>query len=112
MKTRVFKRSAFSSITAVITASLFTCAAVVMVMYGLKQAERSSIAEGRRILEDGVRRAVITCYAIEGSYPESLSYIEENYGINIDKAKYTVFYEIDSSNIFPAITILESEEGL
>lgn len=109
-KNSVFKTNQFSSIKAVITASLFTATAITMVFYGLKQAESSSIAEGRRILEDGLRRATVTCYAIEGRYPESLSYIEENYGVSIENSKYTIFYEIEGSNIFPKITVIESEE--
>lgn len=111
MKSGVFKKSVFSSVKTIVTANLLTVAAVVMVLYGLEQAERSSAAEGRRILEEGLRRAVITCYAIEGKYPDSLSYIVEHYGLSIDNAKYVVFYEIDASNVFPYLFVLENEEG-
>lgn len=108
----IFKKSAFSLVKSAAAASFFTVAASAMMLYGLKQAESSSVAEGRRILEDGVRRAVVTCYAIEGRYPEDLSYIEEHYGVSIDGEKYTVFYEIEASNVFPKITVVESGEGI
>jgi hypothetical protein len=79
-----------------------------MIIYGLNQAERQGRSEGRRLLEEGIRRAVVTCYAIEGSYPESISYIEKHYGVIVDTERYVVYYEIFASNILPNITVLET----
>lgn len=112
MKKGVFKKNKLSSVTSILGACLFTFAAGAAALYGMKQAERGSAEEGRRILEDGLRRAVVSCYANEGRYPESLSYIEENYGVRVDGTKYAVFYEIEASNVFPTISVFESEEGL
>ena len=44
-------------------------------------------------LRKAITRACIQCYAIEGRYPPSVEYLEENYGIQIDHDKYNVFYE-------------------
>jgi len=78
-----------------------------MIVYGLRQAEESSKAEGLRILDESIHRAVMINYAVEGRYPESVTYIEENYGINIDRTKYIVHYSIFASNIMPDITVIE-----
>lgn len=107
MKREVFKTAAFSALRSGAASILFTLAVMCMVVYGLGQIERSSRGEGRRRLEDGIRRAAVTCYAIEGNYPESISYIEEHYGVTVDRARYAVYYEIFASNILPEITVIE-----
>ena len=64
-------------------------------------------AEGKRQLENAIRRAAVNCYAVEGSYPQDIHYLEEHYGIQINHEKYAVFYSIFASNIMPDIDIVE-----
>ena len=106
-KKNIFKKSAGDVLKAAILPILFTLVMVAMVVYGLQQTAASSKAEGLRILEDSVRRAVAKCYAVEGSYPESVAYLEEHYGIHVDRTKYVVHYEIFASNIMPDIMVIE-----
>lgn len=89
-----------------IFAVLFTAAAVFLTM-GLQQAARQERLEEKRLAEESIRRGVITCYALEGVYPPDYEYLEENYGIQVDEEKFTVFYEIFASNIMPDITVVE-----
>ncbi len=56
-------------------------------------------------IELNIRKAVITCYSIEGFYPSSIDYLEENYGLVIDKREINVFYQAVGSNIFPDIMV-------
>jgi len=78
-----------------------------MVIFGLRQTEDASRAEAARILEDSIRRAVVTAYAIDGRYPESIQYIEYRFGIHIDRDRFIVHYDIFASNIFPDIAVIE-----
>jgi hypothetical protein len=80
---------------------------IVMVGFGLRQTGEASSVEGLRILEDSLRRAVVMNYAIEGRYPESIEYIEELYGVHVDKTKYIVHYRIFAANILPEITVIQ-----
>ena len=57
------------------------------------------------MLKDALENAVVTCYAIEGSYPESLEYIENHYGVIIDREKYFVDYENNLINMKPRISV-------
>ena len=70
-------------------------------------------AKSLRSTEEGVRRAAVHCYAIEGQYPESVDYLEENYGLRIDHDRYLVHYDIFADNILPEITVfsLADEQG-
>ena len=105
-KRNIYKKSAGDFLRGAILPVLFTVAIMVMVVFGLRQTEESSRAEGLRILEDSLRRAVVMCYAIEGRYPESIEYVEEHFGVHIDRTRYAVHYRIFASNILPEITVV------
>jgi len=57
------------------------------------------------MIEDAIRRAVVTCYAIEGRYPESFAYLCDNYGVIVDGNRYHIYYEVFARNIMPAISV-------
>jgi hypothetical protein len=63
--------------------------------------------EDRERLEDALRRAAVACYCVEGAYPPDLKYLEERYGIQIDRQRYTVSYVPVAENLMPDITVLE-----
>jgi len=88
--------------------SLTLSAAILLVLiFGMRSAENARGREAKRILEDSLRRAAISCYAIEGMYPDTLEYLTENYGVFVDNKKFAVDYSIFASNIMPDITVLE-----
>lgn len=110
MRRTVFKRGPLHILATAVAPMLFTLAIIGAMVYGLNQTERSSRAEGLRILKDGLTRAAVTCYAVEGRYPESIEYIEAHYGVRIDRSAYIVYYDIFASNILPDITVLEIQK--
>ena len=65
-------------------------------------------SEGKQQLEDAVRRGAVACYAAEGIYPPNLEYLEEHYGIQVDRDRYTVAYDVFASNMMPDVTVLEN----
>lgn len=73
------------------------------------QVTRSSGEEGRRQLEEALRRSAVACYAAEGRYPPDVAYLEERYGIRVDAKRYKVFYEVFGENLMPQITVLQRE---
>jgi len=107
MKNYVFKKSAFDAIRDGASPVVFTLSVIAVIIVGLWETEVSSRAAGLRLLEESVKRAAVQCYAVEGSYPESLAYIEKRYGVYIDRTRYAVHYEIFASNILPDITVVE-----
>ncbi len=82
-------------------------AVVIMMLYGFQNAAQSSAEESLRMTEDHLRRAVVSCYALEGRYPPNIEYLREEYGLQIDEEEYIVHYEIFAENIMPDITVLE-----
>ena len=102
----IYKKSAFDFLRAAVLPVLFTVVIMMMVVFGLRQTDAASSAEGLRILEDSIRRAVVMSYAIEGRYPQSIEYIEEHFGIHIDRTRYAVHYRVFASNILPEIMVV------
>jgi hypothetical protein len=107
MKKNIFKKSAWDTLRSAVIPIAFSIAVMGIIVFALRQTEESSRAEAMRILEDSIRRAVVTCYAVEGRYPESIAYVEEHYGIHIDWDRFVVHYEIFASNLMPDIMVIE-----
>ena len=65
-------------------------------------------------VETALERAAVQCYALEGSYPPDLEYLQKHYGIIIDKKKYFYDYSIFASNIKPEIQVFRrnTKEGV
>ena len=103
----IFRKSAFDILKSLLVPIIFTVVVMGMIVFGLKQTDESSRAEGLRILDESIRRAIVINYAIEGSYPESVAEMEQNYGIHIDRSKYLVHYSIFASNIMPDMAVID-----
>lgn len=58
-------------------------------------------------LKQAILRSAVHCYAVEGAYPSSLSYLEEHYGISWNREEYAVDYEVFSSNLPPTVTVID-----
>jgi hypothetical protein len=112
MNQMVFKKNIFDIARSGLPSILFTAVILTIVTFGLRQTEISSREEGLRLLEESIRRAVVHAYTIEGRYPDTLAYIEEHYGIFIDRNRYIVHYNIFATNLMPDITVLEVSRGL
>ena len=78
---------------------------------GIETVDSSTSQEQAKTLERAIRKSVIQCYAVEGSYPPSLEYLQEHYGIFYDSDSFYVDYISIGSNIMPDITIIEKDNA-
>ena len=69
----------------------------------------SNTAREKEILQNAIDRSVTHCYALEGTYPSSLSYLEQNYGLIYNKELFYVDYQYIGGNLRPDITIIERD---
>ncbi len=60
-----------------------------------------------QVVRDAVKNAALTCYAVEGMYPDDLAYLREHYHLSYNEEKYHVFYEPMASNLMPSIKVAE-----
>ena len=63
-----------------------------------------------QFVRDAVHNAALTCYAVEGAYPDSLEYLRENYGLAYDQSRYRVTYDAFASNLVPSIFVVDMTE--
>lgn len=85
--------------------AIFLC---VMVLFGSGLSSVAHITAKQEIdgLKNSICQSAVHCYALEGFYPDQLSYLEEHYGLQYDKNKYLVIYEIVGSNLMPDVSVI------
>ena len=59
------------------------------------------------IVRDAVKNAALTCYAVEGMYPDDLAYLREHYNLSYNEERYIVYYHPLASNLMPSIKVAE-----
>lgn len=99
-----------SSVTRYILYAIVWAIIIAVIWSGIASAEENSRKEGVKITQDSIRKAAITCYSLEGIYPESLDYLIENYDLKINNDIYIIHYEIFASNIMPDVTVILRQE--
>lgn len=60
-------------------------------------------------IRKAVMDACVQCYALEGSYPPSLEYLEDHYGLILDREEYYFYYEVFASNVMPTVEVYRKE---
>ena len=63
--------------------------------------------EEAQIVHDAIRSAAITCYAVEGAYPEDVEYLREHYQLAYDEERFLVTYIPFAPNVIPTIYITQ-----
>ncbi len=81
--------------------------ALVVLAMAMTGLGRQNDLESRRITAAAIDRAARQCYALEGAYPPTLEYLEDNYGLVLDHDRYHYLYEVIGSNIHPIIEVLD-----
>lgn len=105
----VWKVKKQNSHTGTILSVLFFLTVLTAFIRGLNDGSESAREEQRNSLQNAIVRATVHCYAIEGQYPQSIEYLEENYGITIDDDKYIVSYSGFASNVMPIIEVYDKK---
>ena len=87
-------------------ASILIFLLIFLLFYkGVGSVSQTASEQQMENLQQAIRRSTVHCYAVEGSYPESLDYLKEHYGITYDPEKYIVDYEIIGSNLMPDVKV-------
>lgn len=63
----------------------------------------------KEILQTALNRSIVQCYALEGSYPVSLAYLKDHYGLTYNEEHFFIDYNYIGGNLRPDITIIERD---
>ncbi len=72
----------------------------------LGHIDRATANAETEMVRQAVRSAALTCYAVEGAYPQDLAYLQKHYGLAYDESIYLVAYDAFASNIMPDIIVM------
>lgn len=83
---------------------------IIAFLYGIVLISGAEQKGNREHLESIIEKDITCCYSIEGRFPPSLEYIEQNYGFTYDKSQYIIDYDAPGANIRPTVMILEKNK--
>lgn len=99
--TRIIKEHKFISIC--ILAAIIACAVTFAVCLG---NDEENMQAKEKSIEKTVKERALQCYVIEDAYPESLEYLEKNYGLAVNKKDYKIIYTPFAENMPPQIKVI------
>ena len=67
----------------------------------LNNTSHQIAGENMKSTEAAIRKALVTCFAVEGFYPSEINYLEKYYGLVIDWNKYDLYYNLYADNLLP-----------
>lgn len=76
----------------------------VMLVGYIDRTDHSAESE---LVRKAVKEAVITCYAVEGAYPDDVEYLRKYYHLSYNDDLYLVTIESFASNHLPDIYVTE-----
>ncbi len=88
-----------------ITAAVVLAAAVLIVSHAARVSAEDMQEESAVALRAAIQRSALQCYVVEGAYPSSLAYLEENYGLQINTEDFYVIYDAFASNLPPYVQV-------
>lgn len=97
-----------TSITTYLPVLLLVAILAVFTLFSSSMVN-TNVAREKEILENAIDRSVTQCYALEGTYPSNLTYLEENYGLLYNKEQFFIDYQYIGGNLRPDITIIERD---
>ena len=86
----------------VIAAVILICS----VCHAAFSVSAEEISEREDAIRETVQERALQCYVIENAYPESLSYLEENYGLTVNKKDFLIVYDLFAENQPPVIKVI------
>lgn len=75
-------------------------------LHGLSSVSDTTFNKQEESLQKAVNHIVVQCYAVEGTYPPDLEYLENHYGLTYNHELFFIDYQAYGTNMYPDITIL------
>lgn len=94
------RRFAGKAVLFVLLVALF----LAIVLFGVL-ARGSMQEQAAASIRSSVLQSAMQCCAVEGSYPMTLSYLKDNYGLRVNEADFYINYEAFAGNVLPSVTV-------
>ncbi len=105
------KRFSLKNALAYILPCVLFAAIITWLVISLSNTSESAGRQERAAVKSTLENGITMCYAIEGTYPPSLEYLSENYGVTYDTAKFIVYYDRFADNVRPTVRVIVRNGG-
>lgn len=76
-----------------------------LIWIGLSNINKSTENLDIDRVKNSLDTALISCYSVEGHYPENIQYLKKYYGFTYDINSYFITYDRQGDNIYPNIYV-------
>ena len=85
---------------------LILTVSITFLIFGMADYKAKYDETSIKHVKTAIFDSLITCYSLEGRYPDDLDHLVKNYGLILNDAKYIYHYEIMGSNILPEYDVI------
>lgn len=84
----------------------------IFFLFSIENVNSVTLSKQYDSLDQALRRNIAHCYAVEGTYPPSLNYLVDHYGLTYNEKLFYIDYRPISANLYPdyEIIILQGAE--
>lgn len=86
---------------------LFFITLLVVFIISVSRVSSSTLTKQKESIETALKHSIAQCYAVEGSYPADLDYIEKKYGLTYDKKNFLINYTYYGGNLYPEVSVMQ-----
>ena len=94
----------------IIACIVLALAVIGVVLYSVLPRDDADYEAQAAGIEETIQERALQCYVIENAYPESLEYLEENYGLTVNKEDFQIIYKPYAENLPPDIRVVHRED--
>lgn len=88
-----------------VAAVLLCVALVVGGWFASRVLLRGTHEQAALSAREAIVAAARSCAGVEGSYPRSVAYLQEHYGLVLNETDYVVYYEWLGANVPPSVVV-------
>lgn len=78
---------------------------LILILFGFSNIDKSTENLDTDRVKNSLDTALITCYSVEGRYPNTVQYLKKYYGFTYDGSSYFITYDWQGENVYPNIHV-------
>ncbi|MBN1624612.1 MAG: hypothetical protein JXN10_09040 [Clostridia bacterium] len=103
-------KKSYSGIAIQMISFIVIMAFAVSILAFIPSLKKTSGKIREESIETTIKEYAVRCYATEGSYPPSIEYLAQNYGLIIDEENYVYYFDAFAANYMPDIEVYSKRD--
>ena len=85
---------------------MIVCALALLLWFAYGAMKVDAGEQGAAAMREAILDSARQCAAVEGSYPSSLQYLEQSYGLSVNHQDFIITYEAFAGNVAPSVVVV------